>query len=331
MNSVKNTAAATFLLIFSTLHAQYTDQINSNRPGESMSGFAVGETVMQIETGVYGIMEEHSILNHETRGIGADLTLRYGVFMEELEIIADMQYQFDQQEDMIYTNNRNDFKQLTIGGKYLIYDPDKHYNPEPNIYSWKANHKFKWRRLIPAVAIYAGANLIGGNNPYTFPEDHTSIKVMAITHNHFGKWVWVNNFIYDKFLTDYPSIGVISTLTRGFNEKWSGFVEFQGYKSDFYADGIARVGAAHLLSDVVQIDASISGNFKDTPSILYGGLGFSWRFDANYKDVLLPGKGDREDEYNEQQKKMKEKKDKEKEERKNKRRKRLDEVETDGN
>ncbi|QYJ67830.1 transporter [Flavobacterium litorale] len=331
MNILKILTAYTLILSCTTLNAQYTDQINSNRPGISMGAFAVGKTIAQVETGVYGIMEEHEILNYETMGMGIDLTLRYGAIMEELEFIVDMQYQFDQQEDAIYTTNRNDFKQFLVGAKYLIYDPDKNYNPEPNLYSWKANRKFKWRSLIPSVAVYAGANLIGGNNPYTFPDDQVSAKIMGITQNHFGKWVWVNNFIADKFPTKYPSLGLISTLTRGFNEKWSGFVEFQGFSSDYYADGLGRVGAAHLLNDVMQIDASVTGNFKNTPSILYASIGFSWRFDANYSDVLLAGKGEREDEYNEEQKKLKEKRDKEREERKKKRNKRLDEVETEGN
>ena len=37
----------------------------------------------------------------------------------------------------------------------------------------------------------------------------------------------------------------------------------------------------------MQIDASISTNFKDTPSVLYGGVGFSWRYDANYQEVRM--------------------------------------------
>lgn len=318
------------LLAAHAVTAQYTDQINTNRPGRSMGAFAVGLSIFQVETGLYGIKEEHSILNTETKGLGAELAVRYGAFMEELEFIADLQYQVDQQEDMIYTYNRNDFRQATIGAKYLVYDPDRGYDPEPNLYSWKANHKFKWRKLIPAIAFYAGANLIGGNNPYTFPEDHVSIKGMAILQNHWGKWVWVNNIIADKFLTDYPNFGYISTLTRGFNEKWSGFAEFQGYKSDYYADIVGRLGAAHLLNDVMQIDASVTGNFKDTPSILYASVGFSWRFDANYRDIVIGGKGSREDEYNEEKKKEKEKKEKEREERKKKREQRLDEVQPEG-
>lgn len=312
---IKKILVLTLMVTAAVTHAQYTDQINSNRPGESMSAFAVGKTIAQVETGIYGIMEEHEILNYETRGVGLDVALRYGAFLEELEFIGEIQYQFDQFNDAIYTSNRNDFRQFTIGAKYLIYDPDKNYTPEINIYSWKANQKFKWRKLVPAIAIYAGANIMGKNNPYTFPDDGVSPKVMAITQNHFGKWVWVNNIIADKVLTDFPSYGLISTLTRGFNESWSGFVEFQGYSSDYYADGIARLGAAHLIGDTMQVDASISTNFKNTPSILYGGIGFSWRFDAKYSDILLPGKGSKEDEYNEKKKKKEEEKKKRKEKR----------------
>ena len=325
-NTMKQTGK--FLLLSALLSAsvqygQYTDQINTNRPGESMSAFAVGKTVVQIETGIYGIHEKHDVLNYEANGIGLDATLRYGFLMEELELIADVQYQMDQYENLVESYGRHDFRQLVFGAKYLIYDPDKNYNPEPNLYSWKANHKFKWRSLIPAVAAFAGVNIMGKDNPYTFPTDKLSPKLIAILHNHFGKWVWVNNIIADKVMTDYPSIGFISTVTRGFNEKWSGFLEVQGYSSDYYADGVFRLGAAHLLNETMQLDASISTNIKNTPSILYGGFGFSWRFDANYSDILMPGKGDREDELKKQQEKEKADRDKR---RKDRKKKRVDEI-----
>lgn len=307
-------------------YAQYTDQINTNRPGESMSAFAVGKTVFQIETGIYGIHEKHNVLNYEANGLGLDATIRYGFLFEELELIADIQYQMDQYNNLVESYGRNDFRQFTIGAKYLIYDPDKNYTPEVNLYSWKANHKFKWRAMIPALAVYAGVNIMGKDNPYTFPTDKLSPKIIAIAHNHFGKWVWVNNIIADKIMTDYPSFGLISTVTRGFNERWSGFTELQVYKSDFYGDGIVRVGAAHLLNETMQLDASISTNVKNTPSLLYGGFGFSWRFDADYNDILLPGKGDREDELKKQQEK--EKADREKR-RKDRKKKRVDEIPTE--
>lgn len=323
MNFIKKFFPLALLLTTARLHAQYTDQINSNRPGESMSGFAVGKTIFQVETGIYGIWEDHDILNYDAKGTGLDLQIRYGAFLEELEFVLDAQYQFDWYDNALQTYTRNDFRQFTIGAKYLIYDPDKNYNPEPNLYSWKANHKFRWRNLIPAVAVYGGINLVGGKSVYTFPQDEVSPKLMAITHHHFGKWVWVNNIIADKITTEYPSYGWISTLTHGFNDKWSAFGEFQGYDSDYYADAIFRLGAAHLLNDTMQIDASISKNFKDTPFLLYGGVGFSWRFDADYNDILLPGKAQYEEEKSKEEEKKEKKKNK-----KDKKKERLDDFET---
>jgi len=317
-------------LLFATaaLQAQYTDDINTNRPGQSQSAFAVGKTVFQIESGINGIYEKHDVLNYEAYGANLELALRYGMFLEELEFMVNLQYQFDQYKDALYTYGRNDFKQVTVGAKYLIYDPDKYYAPKENLLSWKANRKFNWHSLIPAMAVYAGVNLMNKNNPYTFPGDGFSPKVVAILHNHFGRWVWVNNIIADKIGTDYPSYGWITTFTRGFNEKWSGFMEFQAYKSDYYADGVARVGAAHLLNQTMQIDASISTGFKNTPAIVYGGIGFSWRFDADYEAVLMAGKGDHEDEFNKEKAKEKDQKDKKKKDREE-RRKRLEETPTE--
>lgn len=279
-----------FTLFTATSHyAQFTDIINSNRPGASMSAFSVGKTVFQTETGIYGIKESHDVLNYDANGFGVELTLRYGAFLEQLEFIVDLQYQFDKYTSPLQNINRNDFKNTTIGAKYLVYDPFKNYEEKINIYSWKANQKFKWRSLIPAVAIYAGANINIGDNTYTFSSEPSfSPKVMVITQNHFlGKWVFVTNIIADKIGTDYPSYGYILTLTRGINDKWSGFMENQGYKSDYYSDAIFKLGAAYLIQENIQIDASISKNIKNTPDILYGGIGISWRFDENHKDVLI--------------------------------------------
>ncbi|KAF2334975.1 transporter [Flavobacterium daemonense] len=268
---------------------QYTDVINSNRPGETMSAYAVGKTVIQAELGFYGIKEKHDLLDYDASGFGTDFTLRYGAFLEQLEFVLDVQYQMENFDTPYTSYKKNDFRQTVLGAKYLIYDPYKNYKRENNIYSYKANHAFNWHELIPAVSIFAGANFVGADNPYYFsPQSAISPKVALVTQNLFGggKWVFVTNIIADYIGTDYPSYGYILTLTHGFNDKWSGFVENQGYKSDFYSDAIVRGGAAYLLSRNMQVDASISTNFKNTPSILYGGIGVSWRYDGWYQSKL---------------------------------------------
>jgi hypothetical protein len=287
MLKINNLFITTLFLLPQLFFAQYTDVINSNRPGETMSAYGVGKSVIQAEIGVYGIKEKHDLLDYDASGFGTDLTIRYGAFLEKLEFVLDLQYQMENFDTPYTSYKKNNFRQTVLGAKYLIYDPFKKDKKTANIYSYKANHTFDWQQLIPAVSLFAGANFVGADNPYSFsPQSSISPKVMLITQNLFGggKWVFVTNFIADYISTDYPSYGYVLTLTHGFNEKWSGFIENQGYKSDFYSDAILRGGAAYLLNSNMQIDASISTNFKNTPSILYGGVGFSWRYDGWYKE-----------------------------------------------
>lgn len=286
------------LLVPQFFFAQYTDVINSNRPGETMSAYSIGKSIIQAEIGVYGIKEKHNLLNYDANGLGTDLTLRYGAFRDQLEFVLDLQYQAEKFETATGTFKKNNFKQLVLGAKYLIYDPYKNYERTPNIYSYKANHGFNWHQLIPAVSLFAGANYVSKNNPYAYNsntlnftsiESSFSPKIILITQNLFGdgKWVFVTNFIADYITTDYSGYGYVLTLTRGFNDKWSGFIENQGYKSDLYADAIVRGGAAYLINANLQVDASISTNFKNTPSMLFGGVGVSWRYDARYKETQM--------------------------------------------
>lgn len=309
----------TLLFGFSGLFAQHTDMINSNRPGLSMAAFSVGKNVFQLESGIYGIREDHNLARYNSNGFGVDLDLRYGFLLEQLEVIGNFKYQYDKYYSPLVETSRSGFRSTTFGAKYLVYDPFKKGEDKPNLYSWKANHKFKWKQFIPAVGVYAGMNFGFANDDYAYPDEPTmSPKIMVIAQNHFGaRWVLVTNIFYDKFTTDYKSLGYILTLTHGFNYKWSGFLENQGIKGDYYSDSILRLGAAYLIQNNLQVDASISKNFKDTPDILYGGVGVSWRFDKKYQPVKIEKE---EDGGKRVDKKKKDKKTKES-------KKRVDEVE----
>ena len=310
-----------FLLASAVNYAQFTDVINSNRPGESMAAFSVGKTVIQAELGFYGFNEEHNLTDYQVSGFGSDLTVRYGAFFEQLELSLDLQYQKENFTAPLIDESRSGFKQMTLGAKYLLYDPTKKYiNRKPNLYSWNANNKFSWRQFIPAVGVFAGFNFDlsdGVFDRYRFADDaKISPKLALITQNQLGRYVLVGNVIADKWGTNRESLDFIVTLTRGFNPRWSGFVECQGYTGDYYSDIIGRGGAAFLIQQNIQIDASVGTNFKNTPSTIIGGIGLSWRFDDNYEDVLIRLPGEEKDG-------KKDKKDK----KKDKEKKRRDEVE----
>ncbi|MBO3117552.1 transporter [Winogradskyella sp. DF17] len=291
-------ATKSYLFVFLALsivelHAQYTEVINSNRPGASESAFSVGTNVLQFEAGAFSIKEEHTPLEYDVSGFGLDFAVRYGLFFEQLELQLNGVYQNDTQTfnsgALPFERDRANFTNLTIGAKYLIYDPFKSEDEaKPNLYSYHANRKFQWKSLIPAVAVYAGANFDTKDNPFTAPDvEGISPKIMVLTqHNFNGGWVFVMNFSQNRIGSDFSEFQYVLTLTHSFTNQWVIFGETQGIKSDFYADNIFRVGGAYLWNKDFQLDTNIAFNTKDTPSIFNIAFGASYRLDF-HKDKKI--------------------------------------------
>ncbi|WP_347372668.1 transporter [Aequorivita sp. Q41] len=316
-----------FFIPFLNASAQYTEMINTNRPGGSQGAFSVGTNVLQIESGINYGKEKHTLLETESDGLGIDYSVRYGFWKERLEISLMGEFQSNKVVDNRSSTAReyslSNFKSNTVGAKYLIYDPyRKRELKGPNLYSWKANNRIQWADLIPAISVYAGANFDFADNPFT-PEADSSVSpkfILATQNNFIGGWVLVTNIIVDRITTDFPTYGYIVTLTHATNRYFSVFVENQGLKSDFYSDQLLRGGAAALLNENFQVDLSLTVNFKDTPSKFYGRVGVAYRFDMHNKDEYL------EDEATKEQK---DKKEKVKDE--DKKQDRLDELEIEDN
>ncbi|WP_111307068.1 transporter [Confluentibacter sediminis] len=286
MNQIKSTFILTLILISSKTFAQYTDVINSNRPGISRSAFSVGVNVIQFEVGPYIIKEKRTpALKTEVSGFGVDFAARYGLLWEQLELNIEGTYQNDTKtyfSNIPFDEDRANFKTLAMGAKYLVFDPYKNAEDDkPNLYSWKANHRFKWKYLIPAVSLYLGANYDTKNNLYVAPGiEGFSPKAMLVTQNNFsGGWVFVMNLIKDRIGTDQSDFSYILTLTHSFNPKWVVFGETQGIKSDFYADNLFRFGGAYLWNKDFQLDTAVTFNTKDTPSVFSVNFGMSYRLD----------------------------------------------------
>ena len=279
-----------FLLPFLGI-SQYTEVINSNRPGNSVGAYAVGKNVFQMEMGFLYENREHSQLSQESTLLGAELALRYGLFKENLELIYEGAYV---KQDITFNafdinESRTDFSTNRIGVKYLLYDPYK--NPErskPNLYSWRANNKFQLKNLVPAISAYAGATFVLGDNPF-YPEDPiVAPRAMIATQSSVtSRLVLITNFIYDRIGTDYPEMEYLVSVSHALkNPKWSIFIENQGIKSDRYSDILLRTGVGHLFSKEFQADLQIGTNFKDSPSRIFGSIGFSYRLDFHQDEMI---------------------------------------------
>jgi hypothetical protein len=278
-----------YLILFAlplTGLAQYTDVINSNRPGLSVSAYAVGKNVIQLEAGLFYEQSDHELLNTESNIWGTDISLRYGLLFERLELNYEGSYQ---NQNITFTDfgtseNLTDFSRNRVGLKYLVYDRYKsEERNKPNLYSWRANNVFQLKNLIPSVSVYGGATFNLGDNPFYVGDPTVSYRGMVATQSKLTpRFVLITNFAYDRITTDFPEMSYLVSLSHGFqNPKWSAFLENQGIQSDRYSDILLRGGVAHLLTQDLQVDFNLGASFKSTPSRIFVTMGASYRFDLH--------------------------------------------------
>ena len=296
-----------FLIIVNcfSINSQYTETINSNRPGLSHGAFSIGKNVLQFELGYKNSNYENSYYNNSIiLEEKYSYTLRYGFLNNKLEVFLDGSYNENRVTDNLVNNyyDNSFLGKQTLGFKFLVFDPFKNKKwHSVNLLSWKKNRNIKLTDFIPAISVYTGLNYISSksnsfDDPFTifkkgtvFEINEKSInpKVGLITQNHFlGKWVLVNNISLDRLGTSYSIFNFITTLTHNFkNPRWSSFLELETFKNDIYSDNYFKFGTAYLFNNDLQIDSSFGFNSKKTPSNLYVSLGVSTRFDW-YEDEI---------------------------------------------
>lgn len=270
-----------FIVFSYSANAQYTDIINSKRPGFSESPFGVGTNVYQFETGFFYKNNNSNLPFSSKNTVGSDLYFRTGQFMERLEFSGKFAYQNDQ---ILYPwgINYHTFgpSEFTIGAKYLFYQPT-YKDKAKEIRSWKRKMAFDKKRLIPAIGFYAGlnTNFVG----HDYKESGMSYRAALLLQNDFSDRLnLITNLIADKISSPISNYSYIVTMTYAISENWSYFVENQGVYSKLnnpnYNFG---AGLALLLSNNLQLDASARTNFFNNYSIFYASAGFAWRIDLH--------------------------------------------------
>jgi len=282
--SMKKTVILFIYLISWAAFSQYTDVINSNRPGLSVSAYAVGKNVLQIEAGVGFEQSDHILLNSQANILGSDLSLRYGLLFEQLEINWEGTFQYKSEDFLNSGINQStfNFSRNRIGLKFLVYDRYKSAERnKPDFYSWRKNNVFQLKNLIPSISVYVGATFNLFDNPLFRGDPLLSYRAMIATQSRVTpRFVLITNFAYDRITTDFPELNYIVSLSHAFrNPKWSSFIEHQGIQSDRYADALIRGGIAYLFNDLFQADFNLGASLKNTPSRVFVTAGCSYRFD----------------------------------------------------
>lgn len=288
----KHIIVTAFLLVTSVAFAQYTEEINTNRPSSSMGAYSVSKGILQLEGGYIYQNDEYHTEKYNTQQ-NIQLQVRYGDFFEQLEFIADFNFSSYKQTDYSLENEGAGFKQVGFGAKYLIYDHYKYYIEKRNVYSWKANQRFKWGRLIPAVSIYVGAQFNSKNNFY-YPElPGVGLKTMLIAQQHLSKrfsitYNFIGENITDKAFTNYS---YIITASLGLSNKWSIFGEHQGIIQRTYHnatipfkdEAFLKAGLTFKIHQNLQFDAFAGTSIENTPHKIQAGIGASWRNHKKYQ------------------------------------------------
>ncbi len=271
-----------FLCSSYLLNAQYTNVINSNRPGFSESPYSVGIGVYQLETGLF--MNSSKIVRTFTVpfSFGQNLTFRTAFFKEKLEFNTNITFQRDKVafknvfQSHYFTTGLSEF---SIGAKYLVYEQE-YEDKSKEIRSWKRRHAFDWKRTIPSVAVYAGLNTNFVGDLYKLKGMTPKVGVL-LQNNLSNKFNIVTNIFYDYIGSDYAEFSYILTSTYTLNKDWSTFLEYQASYNKYQTNNNFGAGVAYLSSRHFQIDASTRLNFNGKTTEHYMALGFSFRLDRH--------------------------------------------------
>lgn len=278
-----------FLVGYLSVFAQYTDVINSNKPGFSESPYSVGTGVYQFESNVFfrntSIEPTFSI----PQSLGLDLMFRTSFFLEKLELNAQLTYQQDKVAfKNIFTSSYSStgFSRMTIGAKYLVFQQE-YEDKSKEVRSWKRRHAFDTKRLIPSVAVYLGMNTDFVNEIHKTGSITPKVGVL-LQHNLTTDFNVITNFYYDNIGSDFSEFSYIITATQNFTDQWSAFFENQTIFKEYQNNTNLGLGVAYLYSRDLQFNTSGRLLFEGKSQGFYAGLGVSYRINRHrdsYKEL----------------------------------------------
>ena len=275
-----------FILFSQTLLAQYTNIINSNRPGFSESPYSVGTRVYQLETSLFYRSTDIHPTFSRPQSYGVDFLFRTSFFKEKLELNLNLAYQNEQISFQNIFNSsyyKNGIGKFTVAAKYLIYE-QKYTDKSKEIRSWVERNRFDFKRFIPTVAAYVGINT--GVPDDVFVTKDFSPKAGVLLQNDLSdNFNIITNLYYDRIGTELPEFSYIITATYSFSPRWSIFIENQSMFDKFKYQSNIGSGIAFLYNRNIQINSSVRLLADSFTSGYYTSFGASYRFDRHIDKV----------------------------------------------
>lgn len=272
------------ILASQTIFGQYTDVINSNKPGFSESPYSVGTGVYQFESNIFLRNTSIEPTFSEPQSFGVDLLFRTSFLLEKLELNAQLTYQRDKVAfKNIFTSQyfSSGFSRITVGAKYLVYQQE-YEDKSKQVRSWKSRNNFDKKRLIPSVAVYLGMNTDFVNEIHQTGQITPKVGLL-LQHNLTRDFNVITNVFYDNIGSNFEEFSYIITATQNFVNRWSAFFENQTVFQEYQNNTNLGFGFAYLYNSDLQFNTSARMLFEGNASGYYASVGVSYRID-NHKD-----------------------------------------------
>jgi hypothetical protein len=303
---IKNFWLCLLLFCSATAFSQYTEIINSSRPGFAETPYAVGTGITQLEAGYQFAYLDVFTPSSTIKSNLFTQTLRFGLFSERLEF----DLEFSQERSNIFSNNTpyevsRVLGSYGIGVKYLILNA-KVKNRNDEIRSWKKRTAFHWTMLVPSIGVKASSSfgiapkikehanitiqspesIIDLTNTTATSNPSGNIKFGLFLQNHIKEsWVIVSNFSYERRFYNSDNrtdiYNIIFATSYHLKENWSLFGESNNVFKDNQKIFDFRTGVAYLWNRNIQFDLSLNANTSKHQNLAGGSLGFSWRLDGH--------------------------------------------------
>lgn len=277
------------VLVFSCFlaNAQYTNVINSNKPGFSESPYSVGTGIYQFESSFFFRNLSIEPTFSQPQSLGVDVAFRTSFFLDKFELNANVAYQKDKIAfKNIFTSQEftTGIRKLTVGGKYLVYEQE-YEDKSKEIRSWKRRYAFDWKRLIPSVGVYAGANLDFVNDIHKVGTISPRVGVL-LQNNLTSDFHVITNIFYDKIGTDFAELSFVITSTYNLSDRLSTYFENQSATDKFKTSTNFGTGFAFLYTPNLQINTSARMMFEGEATGFYASVGVSYRINKYRPDYI---------------------------------------------
>jgi hypothetical protein len=246
------------LILVKASQAQYAESLRSDRPGQSMSPFTVGEKAFQIQAG-YGFAR-NSPGDFRSYIHTGDFQLRLGILERvEVSVLGLASYSVNRNETINFSESSFDWNRIGI-------------NARANLYEGKG--------AIPAIGLDLGGVAIG--NEEGFPAEYGFRAILSLSSSLSELFSLTANLAYQDKNQTY------ATINLGYSPiaELSTFVEYvQFFQDEGILDSYVNFGGAWLFNPDFQVDFTAgflavrpTPNLSTSEDYFYLQAGFTKRF-----------------------------------------------------